>query len=201
MFRFTSASLRKVLTLPSELNKPITLENGYGFYIRAEDERQPGYMNMAYAEGFDPQRDDGWEERVVEHLPCIDYSFTFFIKHSTREAILNEHHDFIVTPLISNVVSETLPPEKTCVPVAEFRNGIERMFDHSHKHFHACVGQREKTAWRLAALYVLDDVIRTDCKRAKPADHEQFVRAFSRLKDRINSVTSAGETITPYFTR
>ncbi|WP_208952357.1 hypothetical protein [Rahnella sp. ChDrAdgB13] len=201
MFRFTSASLRKVLTLPSGLNKPITLENGYGFYIRAEDEQQPGYMNMAYAVGYDPRRDDGWEDRVADNLPCIDYSFTFFIKHSTREAILNEHHDFIVTPLTSTVVSETRPPEKVFVPVAEFRNGIERMFDQSHKHFLACVGNREKTAWRMTALYVLDDVIRTDCKRAKVADREQFVRAFSRLKDRISSVTPAGETITPYFTR
>ena len=200
MFRFTSASLRKVLTLPSGLNKSITLENGYGFYIRAEDEKQPGYMNMAYAEGFDPRRDDGWEEKICELLPGIDYSFTFFISHTTREAILNEHHDFFVTPLISTVRSETRLPEKVFIPVAEFRNGIERMFDQSHKHFHACVGRREKAAWRLAALYVLDDVIRTDCKRAKPADHEQFVRAFSRLKDRISSVTPTGDIITPYLT-
>lgn len=121
MFRFTSASLRKVLTLPSDLNKPITLENGYGFYIRAEDEKQPGYMNMAYAEGFDPRRDSGWEEKISELLPGIDYSFTFFISHTTRQAILNEHHDFFVTPLISTVRSETRPPEKVFIPVAEFR--------------------------------------------------------------------------------
>lgn len=200
MFRFTSASLRKVLTLPPGLNKPITLENGYGFYIRAEDEKQPGYMNMAYAEGFDPRRDEGWDEKISERLPCFDYSFTFFISHSTRDVILNEHHDFFVTPLDSTVRSETRPPEKAFIPVAEFRNGIERMFDQSHKHFLACVGQRERAAWRLAALYVLDDVIRTDCKRAKPADHEQFVRAFSRLKERISSVTPAGDIIPPKLT-
>ena len=201
MLRFTSGSLRKALTLPSGLNKPITLENGYGFYIRAEDEKQPGYMNMAYAEGFDPKRDNGWEEKIGELLPGIDYSFTFFIAHSVREAILNDHHDFFVTPLISTVQSETWPPQKVFIPVAEFRNGIERMFDQSHKHFHACVGHGEKAAWRMTALYVLDDVIRTDCRRAKPADREQFGRAFSRLKDRINSVTPAGEIITPAYLR
>ncbi|AHM72315.1 hypothetical protein [Yersinia hibernica] len=197
MFRFTSASLRQVLTHSSGFHKTLTLENGYGLYLRGEDDRQQGYMHMAYAEGFDPRSDEGWEDRVVDLLPGIDYSFSFFIPQSVRNAILNDHHDFFITPLKNTVHNETRPPRKVFVPVAEFRNGIERMFDQSHKHFLACVGHREKAAWRLSALYVLDDVIRIDCKRAKAADREQFRRAFSRLKDRINTVSPEGEIILP----
>lgn len=201
MIRFTSASLRRLLTIPASFDNPLTIENGYGLYIRVEDDKFLGYWHMAYAEGCNPKTDEDWEARVLELSPAVDYSFRFFISCFVREAILDEHHDFIVTPKASTVHSETQPAMKTFVPVAEFRNGIERMFDKSHKHFLACVGDRERAAWRLSALYVLDDVIRTDCKRAKNADREQFARAFSRLRERINSVSQEGKIILPALLR
>ncbi|MCQ4094999.1 DUF3085 domain-containing protein [Erwinia persicina] len=201
MIRFTSASLRQALTIPASFDNPLTIENGYGLYIRVEDDKRPGYWHMAYAEGCNPKTDEDWEARVLELSPVFDYSFRFFISYLVRDSILDEHHDFIVTPKVDTVHSEAQPPVKVFVPVADFRNGIERMFDQSHKHFHACVGDRERAAWRLSALYVLDDVIRTDCKRAKTADREQFVRAFARLKDRISTISQEGKIILPAFLR
>ena len=117
---------------------------------------------------------------------------------SMFDAVLNDHHDLLMKPVISKLNNAltlhkgTRPPMKVYVPVGEYRYRIQWLYEQSLRHFHACVGDAERLSWRSQALHVLDQVIRPDSKRAKPADRERFDRAVESVRDRIRSVMSDG---------
>ena len=201
MIRFTSTRLRQVLMMTGGCQRPLTFEKDFGIFIRVPDDDNPGQWLRAYAEGCDPKHDAEWANNADALIPESAYSFLTYICQPIWDAVVYDHHDLFMTPSGATVIKETKPPEKVFVPVAEFRNDIDRLFDQSGRHFSSCVGNRELASWRQTALCVLDDVIRLDCKRAKPADREQFVRAIARLKDRINTVTVDGEARNPYLSR
>ena len=196
MIRFTSTNLRYALSMTGDCQRPLILEKTFGIFIRVPDDNNPGEWLRAYAAGCDPRHDDDWEYHADVLIPEKEYSFLTNISQDIWNAVINEHHDLFMTPSGTTVLTETQPPETVWVRVAEYRNGIERLFDQAHRHFCACVGKREIAAWRQTSLYALDQVIRLDCKRAKPDDREQFARAVSRIKDRINTVTPEGEVLT-----
>jgi hypothetical protein len=116
------------------------------------------------------------------------------------DAVLNDHHDLLMQPVISDlnntltIRKEIRPPLKVFVPVGEFRDRIQLLYDQSLRHFHACVGDAERLSWRSQALNVLDQVIRLDSKRAKPTDREMLNRAVESVRDRIRSVRSDGSS-------
>lgn len=201
MIRFTSTHLRQALMMTGSCHRPLILEKNVGIFIRVPDGDTPGQWLKAYAEGCDPKHDAEWANNADALIPETEYSFLTFICQATWNAVVHDHYDLFMIPSATTVATETKPPEKVFVRVAEFRHGIDRLFDQAGQHFSACVGNREKAAWRRAALYVLDDVIRLDCKRAKPDDRERFARGIARMKDRISTVTVDGEVRNPYLSR
>lgn len=192
MIRFTSTALRPAFNMMGNCHSPLTLEKGHGLYIWVPDKGNPGQGLRAFAEGCNPFRDKEWYHCANRLIPEAEYSFTSFISQKIWDAVIQHHDDVLMSPTATSIQILTQPPEKQWVLVAEYRHGIDWLNDQTYKHFNACVGKDERSAWRTTALYVLDQVIRLDCKRAKPEDRDQFERAIHRIKDRISSVTPAG---------
>nr|WP_041474408.1 hypothetical protein [Erwinia sp. Ejp617] len=197
MIRFTSTQLRPVLSQRGGMQRPLILEKNSGIYIRVTDDKNPGEWLKAWAVGCNPSTDNNWSENANALIAEKEYSFQTFIAQSSFDAVLNEHHDLFMTPVNNpstgmTVKKETRPPQKEYVPVGEFRSRIQWLHDQSLRHFHACVGDSERLSWRSQALSVLDQVIRLDSKRAKPADREMFDSAVRSVRDRIRQVMSDG---------
>ncbi len=196
MIRFTSTNLRPALTMVGGYRRPLILEKDFGIFIRVPDDTNPGQWLRAYAVGCDPDHDEDWSTQADALISQTSYSCLFCLSQEVWNAVINDYQDVLMTPSGTTVVIETRPYEKVWVLVADFRNGIERLFDQANRHYFACVGNDERAAWRVASLHVLDEVIRLDCKRAKPADHERFTYAVQKITDRINRVGPDG-TIRP----
>ncbi|MBY6257795.1 hypothetical protein K3G69_14940 [Phytobacter diazotrophicus] len=198
MIRFTSDELRPLFTQKLGMQRPLILEKKLGIYLRVPDDRRPGEWLKAWAAGCNPLKDADWFTLVDTLIPEHEFSFQTFMAQSMFDAVLNDHHDLLMKPVISklnNVLTlhkETRPPMKVYVPVGEYRYRIQWLYEQSLRHFHACVGDAERLSWRSQALHVLDQVIRLDSKRAKPADRERFDRAVGSVRDRIRSVMSDG---------
>jgi hypothetical protein len=172
MIRFTSTNLRPALTMAGGCLRHLILEKDFGIFIRVPDDNNPGQWLRAYAAGCDPDHDEDWSIQADALIPQTSYSCLFCISQEVWDAVINDYHDVLMTPSGTTVLIETRPYEKVWVLVADFRNGIERLFDQAIRHYFACVGNDERAAWRVVSLHELDEVIRLDCKRAKPADHE-----------------------------
>ncbi|MET5489575.1 hypothetical protein WH816_04125 [Klebsiella variicola] len=198
MIRFTSTELRPLLTQNPGMQRPLILEKTLGIYIRVPDDRRPGEWLKAWAAGCNPSRDSDWSALTDALIPDREFSFKTFMAQSMSDVVLNDHHDLLMKPVISDlnnaltVHKETRPPLKVYVPVGEYRDRIQWLYDQSLRHFHACAGDAERLSWRSQAWHVLDQVIRLDSKRAKPADREKFDRAVGSVRDRIRSVMSGG---------
>ncbi|ORM90146.1 hypothetical protein [Pantoea cypripedii] len=198
MIRFTSTELRPLLTQNLGMQRPLILEKTLGIYIRIPDDRRPGEWLKAWAVGCNPSKDADWSALADALIPDREFSFKTFMAQSMFDAVLNDHHDLLMKPVISDlnnaltVHKETPPPLKVYVPVGEYRDRIQWLYDQSLRHFHACVGDSERLSWRAQAWRVLDQVIRLDSKRAKPGDREMFDRAVGSVRDRIHSVMSDG---------
>lgn len=198
MIRFTSTELRPLLTQNLGMQRPLILEKNLGIYIRIPDDRRPGEWMKAWAEGCNPSKDSGWLDVADGLIPDKEFSFKTFLAQSMFDAVLSKHCDLLITPVISDLNNaltlhkETQPPLKMYVPVGQYRDSVQWLYDQSLRHFHACVGNAERLSWRSQALRVLDQVIRLDSKRAKPADREMFNRAVASVTDRIRTVMSDG---------
>lgn len=198
MIRFTSDELRPLFTQNLGMQRPLILEKKLGIYLRVPDDRRPGEWLKAWAAGCNPSKDADWFTLVDTLIPEHEFSFQTFMAQSMFDAVLNDHHDLLMKPVISNLNNaltlhkETRPPLKVYVPVGEYRYRVQWLYEQSLRHFHACVGDAERLSWRSQALHVLDQVIRLDSKRAKPADRERFDRAVESVRDRIRSVMSDG---------
>ena len=90
------------------------------------------------------------------------------------------------------IYKETQPPLKEYLPVADYRDQIQWLYDQSRQHLRACVNNAERLSWRSETLHVLDRVIRVDSKRAKPEDRKRFESAVRRVKSDIESLKSDG---------
>ncbi|OSN01289.1 hypothetical protein [Lonsdalea populi] len=198
MIRFTSTELRPLLSQTGARQRPLTLEKNSGIYVRVPDDRHPGKWLTAWAVGCNPSTDLNGSLLAEKLIPDREFSFRTFMANSLFDAVLNEHHDLIMKPVISDlnnaltIHTETHPPLIKFVPVGEYRDQTQWLFDQSLRHFHACVSNAERLSWRTQALYVLDQVIRLDSKRAKPDDRKMFERAVRRLRDRISSLKPDG---------
>lgn len=197
MIRFTSTQLRPLFSQQGGMQRPLLLEKNLGIYIRVPDDKNPGEWLKAWAEGCNPAIDTNWSDAADALIPDTTFSFQSFMAQSLFDAVLNQHHDLFMAPVISaetgrTVRKETRPPERVFVRVDEYREKIRWLYDQSLKHFHACVGNAERLSWRSQALYVLDQVIRLDCKRAKPDDREMFKSAVRSVRDRVNEVMLDG---------
>ncbi|MCQ0899202.1 hypothetical protein [Klebsiella pneumoniae] len=198
MIRFTSAELRPLFTQNLGMQRPLILEKNLGIYLRVPDDNHPGEWLKAWATGCNPSEDADWSELADSLIPEREFSFQTFIAQSMFDAVLNDQHDLLIKPVISNLNNaltlhvETHPPLKVYVPVSEYRDRTRWLYDQSLRHFHACVGNAERLSWRSQALHVLDQVIRLDSKRAKPADREMFDSAVASVRDRIRSVMADG---------
>ena len=196
MIRFTSTNLRPVLTMAGGFRRALILEKDFGIFIRIPDDHNPGEWLKAYAEGCNPRHDEDWEQNSDGLIPGISYACMTRIPQDLWNRVIYDYHDLLVTPFDNTVLFEARPFEKVWVSVANYRQGIERMFDQSCRHYHACVGDREHASWRFTALCIIDKVIRLDCKRAKPDDHKNFDFALMKLRDRIKTVTPDGKVQT-----
>ena len=198
MIRFTSTELRPLLTQNLGMQRPLILEKNLGIYIRIPDDRRPGEWLKAWAAGCNPSKDSDWSAFSDALIPDREFFFKTFMAQSMFDAVLNEHCDLLIKPVISDLNNaltlhkETQLPMKEYVPVGDYRERVQWLYDQSLRHFHACVGDAERLSWRSQALFVLDQVIRLDSKRAKPADREMFNRAVESVRDRIRAVMSDG---------
>lgn len=198
MIRFTSYELRPLFTQNLGMKRPLILEKNQGIYIRVPDDKRPGEWMKAWAAGCNSSKDADWSALADTLIPEREFSFQTFMAQSMFDAVLDDHHDLLIKPVISDLNDaltlrkETRPPLKVYVPVGEYRDRIEWLYDQSLRHYHACVGDAERLSWRSQAWRVLDQVIRLDSKRAKPADRERFDRAVASVRDRIRSVMSDG---------
>jgi hypothetical protein len=180
------------------MRRPLLLEKNLGIYIRVPDDKCPGEWLKAWAEGCNPSVDENWSDNTDALIPEAEYSFQTFMTQTQFDAILNEHHDLLMNPVRygpgggATIHKETSPPAAVFVPVAEFRDRIRWLYDQSLVHFHACKGNAERLRWRSQALYVLDQVIRLDSKRAKTNDYEMFVSAVNSVRGRIRDVMLDG---------
>ncbi|WP_437890430.1 hypothetical protein [Phytobacter sp. V91] len=198
MIRFTSTELRPLLSQRGGMQRPLLLEKNHGIYLTVMDDKNPGEWLKAWAEGCDPSKDENWSENADLLIPEKEYSFKTFMEQSKFDAVLNEQHDLFMMPSNGPVGTgmtirkETRPPEKAYVLVDEYRNNICWLYDQSLRHLPACVNNAERLSWRSQALYVLDRVIRLDCKRAKQADREMFANAVRSVRDSVSEVMSDG---------
>ncbi|EBV2166198.1 hypothetical protein DN168_17650 [Salmonella enterica subsp. enterica serovar Eastbourne] len=198
MIRFTSYELRPMLTQNLGMKRPLILEKNLGIYLRAPDDRRPGEWMKAWADGCNPAKDPDWSSLTDALIPDREFSFQSFMAQSMFDAVLNDHHDLLIKPVISNLNNaltlhmETQPPLTVYVPVKEYRDRVKWLYDQSLYYFRTCVNNTERLSWRSHALCVLDQVIRLDSKRAKPADRERFDRAVASVRDHIRSVMSDG---------
>lgn len=198
MIRFTSTELRPLLSQNLGMQRPLRLEKNLGIYIRVPDDRNPGDWLTAWAAGCNPAKDPDWSSLADSLIPGREFSFETFMAQSRYDSVLNDHYDLFMEPFIGDVTkilsvrNETRPPQKVYVPVGEYRDRIQWLYDQSLRHFHACANNSERLSWRSQALYVLDQVIRLDSKRAKPGDREMFESAVRSVRDRIKSVMSDG---------
>lgn len=198
MIRFTSTELRPLLTQNPGKGRPLILEKNLGIYIRVPDDNGCAEWLKAWAAGCNPSRDADWSARCDALIPGPAFSFSTFLDHKTVDAVLNEHHDLYMQPGINQlaksptIYKETQPPLKEYLPVADYRDQIQWLYDQSRLHLRACVSNAERLSWRSQALNVLDRVIRVDSKRAKPEDRKQFDSAVNRVKSDIESLKSDG---------
>ncbi|MEB2704107.1 hypothetical protein VC191_09910 [Citrobacter koseri] len=198
MIRFTSTELRPLLSQQGGTKSPLLLEKKIGISIRVPDERKPGEWFRAWAEGCNPFKDANWSENADLLIPEKEFSFSTFMEQSKFDAVLNEHHDLFMTPVDGpfgtgmTIHKETRPPEKVYVLVEEYRSNICWLYDQSLRHLPACVGNAERLRWRSQALYVLDRVIRLDCKRAKQADRVMFESAVRSVRSSISEIMPDG---------
>jgi len=195
MVRFTSTALRPALNMTRNCHTPLILEKGHGIYIRVPDNDNSGQWLRAFAEGCNPFLDKDWSRCADMLIPETEYTFTSFICQNTWDDVVHKHYDLLVSPTGTTAHFRAQPPEKQWVLVGDYRNGIDRLSDQTYRHFSSCVGKREISAWRANALFILDQVIRLDCKRAKPEDRDNFERAIRRIKGRISSVTPDGDVL------
>ena len=82
----------------------------------------------------------------------------------------------------------TIADDAVAVPVAAFRDEIERLERHVHVHYSACVTDAERARWVELARAAGRDLIRTTCKRAKRADWLRRERALDASTDKIGAV-------------
>lgn len=68
---------------------------------------------------------------------------------------------------------------KEAVPVSDFRNAIDYLFDLVNIHYHACVGKQELNDFFVRLKRNHAKLSGLTCKRAKPYDIEQFQRALA----------------------
>ncbi|MER2046538.1 MAG: hypothetical protein ABS943_22255 [Pantoea agglomerans] len=90
------------------------------------------------------------------------------------------------------IYTETQPPLREYLPVPDYRDQIQWLYDQSRQHLRACVNNAERLSWRSETLHVLDRVIHVDSKRAKPEDRKRFESAVRRVKSDIESLKSDG---------
>ncbi|EAB6416863.1 hypothetical protein PJ142_004374 [Salmonella enterica] len=81
----------------------------------------------------------------------------------------------------------------TYLPVADYRNTIERLFRQAIVHYNACVGNAERASWRSQSIMALEITADINCKRATERDRRNFLSARKRLQERVNSVLASGE--------
>lgn len=81
----------------------------------------------------------------------------------------------------------------TYLPVADYRNTIERLFRQAIVHYNACVGNAERAFWRSQSIMALEITADINCKRATERDRRNFLSARERLQERVNSVLASGE--------
>ncbi|HBI6863903.1 TPA: hypothetical protein K8E22_003585 [Enterobacter cloacae] len=81
----------------------------------------------------------------------------------------------------------------TYLPVADYRNTIERLFRQAIVHYNACVGNAERASWRSQSIMALEITADINCKRATERDRRNFLSARERLQKRVNSVLASGE--------
>ncbi|MFP1915956.1 hypothetical protein ACLEEZ_10445 [Lonsdalea quercina] len=198
MIRFTSTELRPLLSQTGARQRPLTLEKNSGIYVCVPDECHPGKWLKAWAVGCHPSMDPNGALLADKLIPDSEFSFRTYMDSSLFDAVLNEHHDLMMKPVISDlnnmltIHKETHPPLIKFVPVGEYRDQTQWLFDQSLRHFHGCMTNAERLSWRSQALYALDRVIRLDSKRAKPDDRKMFERAICRLRERISSLNPDG---------
>mgnify|MGYP006185414659 CR=1 FL=1 len=68
---------------------------------------------------------------------------------------------------------------KEAVPVYDFRNAIDSLFDQVNVHYHACVGSGEIADFLARLKRNHTRLLGLTCKRAKPYDFEQYERALA----------------------
>lgn len=197
MIRFTSTQLRPLLSRQHAALRPLLLEKNQGIYILIPDDLNPDGWLKAWAEGCNPSFDKDWAENAKRLIAEKEYSFQTFLAGRMIDAVLNEHHDLIMVPFKradarETILTHTLPPEKTFLLVEDYRRNVQWLFDQSGRHFHACRNNSERLSWRNQTLYVLDIVIRLDCKRARSEDREMFDAAVRNVRNRVNHVNSDG---------
>jgi len=198
MIRFTSTELRPLLTQNQGKGRPLILEKNLGIYVRVPDDNGCAEWLKAWAVGCNPSRDADWSALSDALISEPEFSFSTFLDQIIYDAVLNEHHDLYMQPVINQfaksltIYKETQPPLKEYLPVADYRDHIQWLHDQSRLHLRACVGNTERLNWCSQALNVLDRVIRVDSKRAKPEDRKQFESAVSRVKSDIKSLKSDG---------
>ncbi|EGE9172265.1 hypothetical protein IBL50_001012 [Salmonella enterica subsp. enterica serovar Nigeria] len=81
----------------------------------------------------------------------------------------------------------------TYLPVADYRNTIERLFRQAIVHYNACAGNAERASWRSQSIMALEITADINCKRATERDRRNFLSARKRLQERVNSVLASGE--------
>ncbi|AXF76897.1 hypothetical protein LU604_05405 [Erwinia tracheiphila] len=198
MIRFTSTALRPLLSQAGATSRPLILERGPDLYLRVPDDMHPGEWLKAHAVGCHPHTDADWSANSAALITDSMFSFKTFIAHNLCDDVLEKYHDLLMMPFMGDVTKvltlhkETRPPQVVYVPVGEFRDRTDWLYDQSLRHYHACVNDAERISWRAQALHVLDQVIRLDAKRAKPADRERFARAVESVRGRISMVKPDG---------
>ncbi|PVZ80631.1 hypothetical protein C9426_32635 [Serratia sp. S1B] len=86
-----------------------------------------------------------------------------------------------------------LSPLTQFVPVAEYRNATDSLFNLANVHFCSCASDSERRSWRSGAQRRLAELENLACKRANEHDRYCFNQACQRLRERIERVDEQGK--------
>ena len=85
----------------------------------------------------------------------------------------------------------TIAADAQAVPVAAFRNAIDRLDRIVRVDFHACVSTKERARWVEIAKRAGRDLIHTTCKRAQAGDWARRERVLDASTDRLIAIRLA----------
>lgn len=200
MLHFNPAELRTVIAEVRANQCVLMLAKDNGVYLMptvGERNATGRIKHLVYADGCHPEKDEAWYETSRQLVGGDDFGEELVLTDRCIERILSEGHELWIHLLPETVYMHVAVINWVCV--ADYRRMTARMLQLAEVHYSVCVRQDEFKHWRERAINMLATACHTDCKRAKPADRDDYQALFERLKQRVDTVNPKGALHYPAF--